>query len=161
MPFLRIAFIQCRPKHVRLMPHPSIDSNWLCMYVYQIQIIWSGLNTFRPDQKQLFTTNSVNVYRDLRGIYFPYLLDLSKIVLDLQKSRAWVPYLQNPVYGPITLLLSSEIKQCTHGNLHFEHDELLAFYRRFFPLFFQSSKLWTFFANFSKCKNLSLKDSFC
>ena len=65
--------------------------------------------------------------------------------MDLQKSRAWVPYLQNPVYGPITLVLSSEIKECTHGNLHFEHDELLAFYRRFFPPFFQSFKLLTFF----------------
>ena len=79
-------------------------------------------------------------------------LDLSKIVLDLQKIGAWVPYLQNPVYGPITLVLSSEIKECTHGNLHFEHDELLAFYRRFFPPFFKVSNYELFFANFSKCK---------
>ena len=75
-------------------------------------------------------------------------LDLSKIILDQQKSRAWVPYLQNPVYGPITLVLNSEIKECMHGNLHFEHDELLAFYRRFFLLFFKVSNYELFLQTF-------------
>ena len=101
-----------------------------------VEIYWPLLNlAFRLKYVQKYWTSSKD-------------LDLSKIVLDIQKSRVWVPYLQNPVYGPITLVLSSEIKECTHGNLHFEHDELLAFYRRFFPPFFKVSNYELFLQTF-------------